>query len=50
MSERLLEVVDLVVDLEPPNAAHEAGGDVQEVPCATKVQNGNFEEKLKNIN
>ena len=30
---RGLEVVDLVVDLEPPDAAHKAGGGLQEVPC-----------------
>ena len=28
---RGLEVVDLVVDLEPPDAAHETGGGLQEV-------------------
>ena len=31
-----LEVVDLVVDLEPPDAAHEAGGGVQEVTCVRR--------------
>ena len=34
---RGLEVVDLVVDLEPPDAAHEAGCGLQEVTCVRKL-------------
>ena len=35
---RGLEVVDLVVDLEPPDAAREPGGGLQEVTCVRKLR------------
>ena len=35
---RGLEVVDLVVDLEPPDAAHEPGGGLQKVTCVRKLR------------
>ena len=38
-----LEVVDLVVDLEPPDAAHEAGGGVQEVTCVRRFKMATFD-------
>ena len=33
-----LEVVDFVVDLQPPDAAHEPGGGLQEVTCVRKLR------------
>ena len=49
-----LEVVDLVVDLEPPDAAHEAGGCVQEVTFLRRFKLVLLRtvsiEKLKTIN
>ena len=35
---RGLEVVDLVVDLQPPDAAHEAGRGLQEMTCVWRLR------------